>query len=864
MIRTLAERAESTQLSHLFGIAMTAVLITVVLTGVTGYVQDEREQIAERQLETIGNRLAAELVRVDELGRGGPRVSVRTTVQETVAGKNFGVELADGATCEAPHFHTDRCLVLEAVGIEAAAKVPLNVSGGVSIEEVDGGTFRIAVPGGSGTDPAPVVERNLRIGVARDFQTNRYGEPIDPTNRSPVARIEYSPGVPTSNNPVRFSGNGSFDADGSVVTYKWDLDDDGNFDTLGKNVSTSFAPGEYNVTLEVVDNENRSDRSTTQVRVSGLGYNGDLERTNPGHSDQGITFTVTNWYPQSAAPSIEITEILVTPKWTTSNLGINHSWTDELRINRDPGSATVEGEFEIDRQVSPSGLIYQLPDHVALFDGSNARISLGRFQGVGDLRGKSFTVGIRYQVAGERRSTVFTDTVGSPNVQEFRVETGRGSGDDVDAFIVSNRKLDTLEIDVGGNLSGVKTEADAVYNRLPSGAWEQRIPLGQLSDGVVKANLTVAKNSSVSAYETRGPKSMNRSAVVLGGDYVWRDAGDWDNSTVSARVVHDSHGVRQPGEVRIGYDDSGPGLAGYWPFDGSADDASGSGLDGSKVNVDSGMGAFGTPAFSFDGTDGYVNINGLDNIHSGTSSLAMWIKTRSGGGNNFWSAPGITGVEKYWGGNDIFWGWIDYQGRIGIRAGNNYGARSATPIDDGQWHHVVLTYNESDGRVQVFVDGTRVDTGDTRAGGTTTAFSSFGRIEDTGGTPEYFEGKIDEIRSYDRVLTGHEVARLSRTNGTMVTGWKTGSTIDGSDAVLQYGADVPTGTSINVTVTADTNGDGIPDAYSDPVALKDGRQSVSVTGLNATASSYRLRVEFDTDAVVKSPVLRKIALEESS
>lgn len=69
-----SERAESTQLSHLFGIAMTAIVITVALTGAADYVQTERAQVAEQQLETIGNRLAADVERVDELGRRGGQI----------------------------------------------------------------------------------------------------------------------------------------------------------------------------------------------------------------------------------------------------------------------------------------------------------------------------------------------------------------------------------------------------------------------------------------------------------------------------------------------------------------------------------------------------------------------------------------------------------------------------------------------------------------------------------------------------------------------------------------------------------------------------------------------------------------------
>ena len=63
----LADRGISTQISHVFGVAITSLLIVVLLSGVTGYVQDERATVANAQLETVGNELASQIERADEL-----------------------------------------------------------------------------------------------------------------------------------------------------------------------------------------------------------------------------------------------------------------------------------------------------------------------------------------------------------------------------------------------------------------------------------------------------------------------------------------------------------------------------------------------------------------------------------------------------------------------------------------------------------------------------------------------------------------------------------------------------------------------------------------------------------------------------
>jgi hypothetical protein len=165
----------------------------------------------------------------------------------------------------------------------------------------------------------------------------------------------------------------------------------------------------------------------------------------------------------------------------------------------------------------------------------------------------------------------------------------------------------------------------------------------------------------------------------------------------------------------------------------------------------------------------------------------------------------------------------------------------------------------------VYVDGQLEDSGQTRSGPIGTDFGSLGRIDDTAGSHEHFPGRIDEVRSYDRVLDSSEVQALSRTSGTLVTDWQSGSQPLGpSNAMLQYEASVPTATSINVTVAADTDGDGTVDERSDVIRLRDGQNTVSVPGLSATATDFKLEVELESDSAVQSPVLRRAALAEGS
>ncbi|PID52247.1 MAG: hypothetical protein CR972_03110 [Candidatus Moraniibacteriota bacterium] len=163
-------------------------------------------------------------------------------------------------------------------------------------------------------------------------------------------------------------------------------------------------------------------------------------------------------------------------------------------------------------------------------------------------------------------------------------------------------------------------------------------------------------------------------------------------------------------------------------------------------------------ALGFDGSDDIVNFNqDLSNIIGGTASMAFWMNTTQNGSNIPWNAPGITGSEQAGGGNDIFWGYITGSGHIAVQAGNIAGAESTTVINDGQWHHVVLTRNATSGEVAVYVDGFLEDTAISDTGNKTEYFDSIGRMHDSGGAHHYYQGNLDEVSFWSDVLTDEEV-----------------------------------------------------------------------------------------------------------
>ena len=93
-------------------------------------------------------------------------------------------------------------------------------------------------------------------------------------------------------------------------------------------------------------------------------------------------------------------------------------------------------------------------------------------------------------------------------------------------------------------------------------------------------------------------------------------------------------------------------------------------------------------------------------------------------------------------------------------------AISSRPVNDGQWHHAALTREATLGRLQVFVDGKLSSTTLTGAKGLkTTPFFSIGRKEafPQGAKPvDYFQGVLEEVRFYNRVLSTAEIEALAK------------------------------------------------------------------------------------------------------
>ena len=199
----------------------------------------------------------------------------------------------------------------------------------------------------------------------------------------------------------------------------------------------------------------------------------------------------------------------------------------------------------------------------------------------------------------------------------------------------------------------------------------------------------------------------------------------------------------------------------------------------------------------FDGINDYIVSGDIFSVLRTTASMSFWIKTTQTGNDTNWLAPGVAGIEQNGGGDDIFWGWLDASGHIGISKWDTPSAKSNLAINDGNYHHVVLTRDSPSGAYKIYIDGTLDQTGTTGTGDVGTSFSSIGRIEDTAGSPEYLQADLDEVMVFNQVLSDAQVS-------VIYTNQLAGNNYDGSARVCAVtGVDHYVISHSNIAVTCE-------------------------------------------------------------
>ncbi len=109
-------------------------------------------------------------------------------------------------------------------------------------------------------------EHIITLVVVGPSGTGRATTIVRALNNPPLAAFTFYPRDPFQNESVAFDGASSFDPDGKIVEWRWDFGDGTTGE--GEYVSHAFStPGDYVVTLTVVDDSGAEARQSQTVKV---------------------------------------------------------------------------------------------------------------------------------------------------------------------------------------------------------------------------------------------------------------------------------------------------------------------------------------------------------------------------------------------------------------------------------------------------------------------------------------------------------------------------------------------------------------------------------------------------------------------
>ena len=249
---------------------------------------------------------------------------------------------------------------------------------------------------------------------------------------------------------------------------------------------------------------------------------------------------------------------------------------------------------------------------------------------------------------------------------------------------------------------------------------------------------------------------LNLDARVSAGSVTWKDQSSNNrNATISGAM-----GISNR-------------CAALYNFHSDATDLTGNNT-GTETAVTYGDGNFGQGAI-FNGSSSKIDLPAILPTNStADSSVSFWFKYsggQSGTGTLFSSFGGNTSQPGYHLGLEAAYTWngVNYpDGSLyltGYSMGTGSGVNGTTSYADGQWHHVVVTYDFSTGVLSCFVDNASSATlsiSFTSRPSTIGPFSQSGNIgyQAHGGPHRYAKCSIDQFRIFSKKLDSTEVTQL--------------------------------------------------------------------------------------------------------
>jgi uncharacterized protein (TIGR02145 family) len=335
----------------------------------------------------------------------------------------------------------------------------------------------------------------------------------------------------------------------------------------------------------------------------------------------------------------------------------------------------------------------------------------------------------------------------------------------------------------------------------------------------------------------------------------------WDRSTICRASDPKIYGF----SVRCLKNDLTSGLVAYYPFNGNANDESGTGYNGTNNGATLTSDRFSNTdkAYTFNGSSNYIEIptTALINLPQGT--VSAFIRLDQINIQHTIVDKTVTNLISY------FQFLIDNDNKLRAYV-NSYSTfyKSQSTLSANKWYHVAVTWNGI--KIKFYINGILDKEYDCRTSIPNISKTTF--IGKADNNTAYFKGKLDDIRIYSRDFTNSEIISLYNENGwatlpsiasiTPTSGpVGTSVTITGSnfssnltDNIVWFGAARGTVTAVTSTQLSVTVPSG---ATYQPVSVTvNGLTAYSAKPFNVTfnsaqvinASSFTVKNDFGTDS----------------
>ena len=213
------------------------------------------------------------------------------------------------------------------------------------------------------------------------------------------------------------------------------------------------------------------------------------------------------------------------------------------------------------------------------------------------------------------------------------------------------------------------------------------------------------------------------------------------------------------------------GLVAYYPFNGNANDASGNGNDGSvsgQVSLTSDIRGVADSAYEFivNGDAGWgqpqgeISVPHNVSMNSNSLTLSALVYPREKPGSYENRAQTVLGRWANGTSNEAFRFWVDDDGGIMFNVRQNESYKAGNILFDA-WSHIAITLDNRD--LKIFINGSLVGEhqfdSDINVNGNSPL--NIGSLLSSNGTWYFWDGYLDEIGYWNRILSSNEIKNLS-------------------------------------------------------------------------------------------------------